>query len=214
MIKPTILVVDDNKFDRGLLSKALHLKGGFQIFEAENGAECLEIINYRKIDLVLLDYMMPDMDGQQALAKIRERFNAIELPVVMVTAKTDASDIINCLLNGANDYITKPVQFDVAVTRIATHLKLSVLSNQMAKICEWEALDAMIATYNHEINNPLTIAFGLLESAVFQEEIQKTKIRNSLNRIADITKKIREVSDKKDYEYRKYSETTKMISIK
>ena len=120
-----ILVVDDNNFDRTLLSAGLSRKGDFKIIEASNGTECLEILDNQEIHLILLDIMMPEQEGDQVLKKIRAKFNAIEMTVIMVTSKSETSDIVSCIQNGANDYITKPITFDVAVYRMMTHLKLS-----------------------------------------------------------------------------------------
>ncbi len=129
-----------------------------------------------------------------------------------MTSKADTVDVINSLRSGANDYITKPVNFEIALSRINTHLKLSEVSKEMAKLQELAALDAMIATYNHEINNPLAIAIGYLE----QQDLNsvREKLSSSMWRIADIVKKIKTVSEKKEIEYQSYAGTTKTFSLK
>jgi len=213
MKSKTILVVDDSEFDRTLLVKALAKKGGFTALEAKNGEEAFSFIKSHKIDLVLMDIMMPGIFGTQVLIKIREQFNPIELPIIMITSKSEASDLIGCLQSGANDYITKPVNFEVALSRIFTHLKLAEISSEMSALKEMSALDAMIATYNHEINNPLTIALGCLESPLFKDQLPAEKLKVSLWRIVDVVKKIQTITEKKEAQYSVYSQSTKMIKI-
>lgn len=212
-MKKKVLIVDDSDFDRMLLSSALAKKTDLDILEAKNSTECLKLLKAEKIDLVLLDILMPKVSGEQVLKKIRLKYNAIELPVIMVTAKTDVSDIINCLQMGANDYITKPVTFDVVVSRITTHLKLSELSNEMSKLKEIYALNAMIATYNHEINNPLTIAIHCAGHKDLASDDIRKKLADSLWRISDIVKKICAVADR-DVKFENYTDKVRMISLK
>ncbi|MES2614981.1 MAG: response regulator [Bdellovibrionota bacterium] len=197
MENKAILIVDDSDFERNTLSKALSEKGGFTIIQANGGDSCFELIKTNKVDVILMDIMMPGVYGNQILLKIREQFNAIELPIIMVTAKTEPSDIIECLQNGANDYIIKPVNFEVAISRILTHLKLADTSREMSRLKEIEALNALISKYNHEINNPLTIALGCLGESMLKKEGSVEKLKTALWRIANIVKKIESVSEAK-----------------
>jgi len=208
-----VLVVDDSDLDRGLLTKVLSRKG-LGIVEAASGEQCLNIIKDRKIDLILMDIMMPGLLGTDILQKVRDKFNTVELPVIMATSKSDVSDVISCLLNGANDYITKPINFDIAFSRISTHLKMADLSHQMAKLQQAAALDAMIATYNHEINNQLAISLGCLNGDKLEKIPEtKAKLEKSLWVIADIIKKIRNVSEQKEVGFDDYSESSKMLKL-
>lgn len=214
MSKIPILVVDDSDFDRKMLVKALSIKGKFPTIEAKSGDECLEIVNTQRVGIILMDIMMPGISGTDVLKKIRKKFNPIELPIIMITAKTKATDIISCLQDGANDYITKPVNFEIAVSRISTHLKLAEISRQMSRLKEMAALDAMITTYNHEINNPLTIAIACLKTLQVKDETRVEKLKSALWRIADIVKKIRTVTDQKEAEYQDYTESSKMVKVR
>lgn len=214
MNKLPILVVDDSDFDRTMLVKALSIKGNFATLEANSGDKCLEILGTQSVGIVLMDIMMPGVHGTEVLKKIREKFNPIELPVIMITAKTEASDVVSCLQNGANDYITKPVNFEVAISRISTHLKLAEVSHEMSKLKEMAALDAMITTYNHEINNPLAIAIGCLNAPLLKDEVAVEKLKSSLWRVADIVKKIRSVTKQKEVEYQEYAGSSKMVKVR
>ncbi len=209
-----ILIVDDSEFDRNLLSSLL-LKKGFKARTCNDGTTCLEQVKSSKPSLILLDVMMPDIQGNEVLKRLRTKYNSVELPIIMITAKSEASDIVDCLKTGANDYITKPINFDIAHMRILTHLKISEFSKQMGLLKEMEAISAMIATYNHEINNPLSIAIGSIKS--IQEnptEVTFKRLNDALWRIADIVKKIDGVTKNNSIQYENYSEKTKLIKIK
>lgn len=119
--KGHLLVVDDEEINRDLLSRRLERKG-YLVTTAIDGKEALDKIAAQHFDMVLLDIMLPILDGIAVLVKIREEFAAGELPVIMVSAKDDSEGIVEALQAGANDYITKPVDFPVALARIQTHL--------------------------------------------------------------------------------------------
>jgi diguanylate cyclase (GGDEF)-like protein/PAS domain S-box-containing protein len=119
--KGHLLVVDDEEINRDLLSRRLERKG-YHVTTAIDGREALDKIESQHFDMVLLDIMLPILDGIAVLNKIRQDFAAGELPVIMVSAKDDSEGIVEALQLGANDYITKPVDFPVALARIQTHL--------------------------------------------------------------------------------------------
>ena len=119
--KPTLLIVDDIADNRAVLARRLG-RQGFLIVEAESGERALDLIGTSHFDLVLLDVMMPGLDGVEVLKRVRARHAPMQLPVIMVTAKADGSDVAESLEAGANDYITKPVDFIAALARIKTQL--------------------------------------------------------------------------------------------
>ena len=119
--KTTLLVVDDEPLNRDVLQRRL-MRAGHHVLIADGGAAALEIAGAERVDLVLLDVMMPGMDGIETLRRLRQSRSLAELPVIMVTAKDTTEDIVQALDAGANDYITKPVDFAVAQARIRTQL--------------------------------------------------------------------------------------------
>ncbi len=124
-----ILIVDDEPVNRKVLWNHLTAEG-YQILQAPNGGKALKIIedNGQKIDLVLLDVMMPKMSGFEVCQKMRERYMANELPILMLTAKDQVTDLIQGLAAGANDYITKPFTKSELLARIKTHLNLAKIN--------------------------------------------------------------------------------------
>jgi len=116
-----LLIVDDNEMNRDMLARRLARKG-YEIAVTESAHGLLERVKQDRTDLVLLDIEMPEVSGLDALKTLREAYSAIELPVIMVTAKNQSDDIVRALDLGANDYLTKPIDFPVAVARIGTQL--------------------------------------------------------------------------------------------
>jgi diguanylate cyclase (GGDEF)-like protein/PAS domain S-box-containing protein len=116
-----LLIVDDNEMNRDMLARRLARKG-YVISIAENARGLAERVKQEVIDLVLLDVEMPEISGLDALKVLRDHFTPAELPIIMVTAKSQSDDIVKALDLGANDYLTKPIDFPVAVARIGTQL--------------------------------------------------------------------------------------------
>ena len=116
-VAPRLLIVDDIEDNRIVLARRFQRRG-FEIVEAENGETALEAIEAGAFDTVLLDVMMPGMGGLEMLRRLRLRFSADELPVIMVTANAMSEDVAGALAIGANDYVTKPVDFAVALARV------------------------------------------------------------------------------------------------
>ena len=158
-----ILVVDDNAMNRDLLTRRLERRG-FRTAEAEDGASALEWLESNPCDLVLLDIMMPGISGLEVLARIRETRDGAELPVIMATAKGEQSDIVGALKQGANDYVTKPLEFPVVLARVNAHLELKAANDRARRLAE--ALERKNAFIRSVFGRYLTdeIADTLLES--------------------------------------------------
>ena len=120
--KYTLLVVDDVADNRTILRRRFEATG-FAVVEAADGPAALEALQDDLVDLVLLDLNMPGLSGSDVLKEIRETRPASELPVVMVTASTQIADVLNARRLGANDYVSKPIDFGTALTRVRGQLK-------------------------------------------------------------------------------------------
>jgi CheY-like chemotaxis protein len=116
-----LLIVDDIEDNRRLLSRRF-ARRGIETVEAASGPTALDLVAQHAFDLVLLDIMMPGMDGIEVLRRIRARYSPESLPVIMVTAKAFSKDIVDAIELGANDYVIKPVNFSVAFLRVQTQL--------------------------------------------------------------------------------------------
>jgi signal transduction histidine kinase len=167
-----ILIVDDIADNRTILGRRFERRG-YQITEAESGQGALDAIARQTFDVVLLDVMMPDINGFEVLQRIREQHSDVVLPVIMVTGKTDSEDIVQALTMGANDYITKPVDFAVALARVSTHVgrrqaEEQVLRANAALSDANEDLERRIAERTAELvrtNEQLRLAMGEAQAA-------------------------------------------------
>ena len=122
-----VLIVDDEPVNLQVLINNLSLHD-YAITKATDGQEAIALIEEGlKPDLILLDVMMPRMNGYEVTAKLRKRFSAAELPILLLTAKTQVQDVVTGLNVGANDYLTKPISKDELLARIKTQINLSLL---------------------------------------------------------------------------------------
>ena len=125
-----LLLVDDESSNRELLRRWL-ARSGYEVSEAAGGRAALQMIEEQTFDLVLLDVMMPDLDGLETLEAIRRTRSVTELPVIMATALAGSDDTITALERGANDYVTKPFDRGVVAARIHTQLALRAAAREI-----------------------------------------------------------------------------------
>lgn len=130
-----ILVVDDNKENLTIVSKYLKEKG-FNLALALNGKSALQILESDKIDLILLDIMMPEMDGFEVCEIIKNDSQHKEIPIIFLTAKTETDDIVKGFKAGGVDYITKPFRKEELFARIKNHLELKFMREILKRQAE------------------------------------------------------------------------------
>ncbi len=135
-----ILIVDDEPVNLQVLINLLSLQN-YALTQASNGMEALEVIRQGfKPDLILLDVMMPKMTGYELCQKIREQFLPNDLPVVLLTAKNQVSDLVEGFGAGANDYLTKPISKNELLARIKTHIRLAKINAAYGRFVPHEFL--------------------------------------------------------------------------
>jgi len=130
-----VLVVDDNELNRDMLSRRLGARG-FAVEVAEDGGTALRRLEPGGFDVVLLDVMMPGLTGLDVLRRVRERWPASDLPVIMATARDTSQDVVEALSLGANDYVTKPLDFAVVLARIEAQLALKRQKEEIRRLAD------------------------------------------------------------------------------
>ena len=169
--KKTILIVDDEKSIRELLAFNLE-KEGYKVIEADNGIDAVDKALNQKPDLILLDVMLPRMDGISVCKKLRYALNINTVPILMVSAKDTESDKIVGLEMGADDYITKPFQIREVMARIKANLRkaeITNINNEMNLSKEKEDKDDIIKV------GDLSLDLKRVEAKVKDEVINLTK---------------------------------------
>lgn len=169
-----ILIVDDNSTNCDLLSKRLD-RLGYRCSQALSGKQALQMIAQQVPDIVLLDMMMPELDGLEVLAILRQAHDSVSLPVLMVTAKNHGEDVVSAFAAGANDYIEKPVDFPVLLARLQHHLQHKLLDDEVkisrARLEEQNRKlevgnrykDNFLSSMSHELRTPLNAVLGFSE---------------------------------------------------
>lgn len=148
--KAHVLVVDDHEMNRDMLSRRLR-REGYRVTVAAGAREALDVMASQPVDLLLLDIMMPEISGLEVLEGLRRERSLADLPVLMVTARDGTEDVVRALELGANDYVTKPVDFPVLLARVRTHLGLRRLS---------QLKDEFLGIASHDLKNPLSHLLG------------------------------------------------------
>ncbi|MCP4294151.1 MAG: diguanylate cyclase [Proteobacteria bacterium] len=127
-----ILIVDDLPDNIKLAAHCIQ-KEGHEVAFATSGMEALDLLEKSSFDLILLDIMMPTMDGFEVCAKLKENPDTRDIPIIFLTAKTDAASIVKGLEMGSVDYVTKPFDIKVLLARVKTHLELKYSKELLKK---------------------------------------------------------------------------------
>ena len=120
----TILVVDDDEINRVVMGQQLD---EYNVIKCSNGLDALTVVEGEKPDLILLDLMMPGLNGYEVCQKLRQKYSQIELPIILVTAKNHLEDLTQGFKTGANDYLAKPFHNEELRSRVENQLRLSLL---------------------------------------------------------------------------------------
>jgi len=178
-----ILIVDDNPTNLDVISEALS-SAGYKVAIATSGERAIQQVERRPPDLILLDVMMPGINGFETCKRLKSNTKTCDIPIIFMTALADADHIVKGFDLGAVDYITKPFQEQEVLVRVRTHLQLSLLTQnleeqvthktlalqtsqlQMIQSEKLSSLGNLVAGVAHEINNPVGFLNGNIQPAL------------------------------------------------
>ena len=164
-----VLIVDDDSEARNLFSRAL-AREGYIVESCSSAHEALEELLRSHYDLALMDILMPEVGGLELLRQVRGDEKTSNLPVILVSALDDVEAVVAGLKEGANDYITKPINAQILLARVQTHITVGSLIQELE---EQKELQARLATYDYLTQIPNRRAF----CASFEAEIDRSRRR-------------------------------------
>ena len=201
-----VLIIEDDLEIHNLIKEILQ-KENFKVLDAYSGTESLMVIEKEKIDLILLDLMLPGLNGEEIIQKINN------IPIIVISAKISLQDKVEVLLNGANDYITKPFNAEELIARVKVQLRINEDKNENKKL---EYGELKLSQDNHELyvkNEKIYLTkteFAILKQLLLNPKqiITKSKLlelisidtldcdENSIKvHISNIRKKIKKITD-------------------
>lgn len=179
--KRNILVVDDKAQNLKLLGTIL--KSSYNLYLANSGEKALEILKNHKPELILLDVMMPEMDGYEVASRIKEQKELAEIPILFLTALTDAAAIEKAYRSGGVDYVTKPIIAAELLARMEVHLDVYDNKRQLKKMNEALELkskqkDKLLSIISHDMTNAVSGSRQLIEILVNKLKQGKLTLEN------------------------------------
>jgi len=192
-----VLVVDDQKDNVFVLEDRLK-REGYEVLKAYDGQACIEIAEKDAPDIILLDVMMPGMSGFEVCKLLTTSKITQNIPIILVTALTEAEDLKEGFLAGAFDYVKKPFNRVELIARVKAALRFRESQRVMLELEKVRTFSATVSTANHEIKQPLTL-INLSTAAVNRElgkdEVNKDVIKKRIGFIEDATRDIISVLD-------------------
>jgi len=152
--KTTILVVDDTRLNVQIIKCDLEDEG-YNILSSENGKDALKIAEAENPDLILLDIMMPGMDGFEVCKILKEKDNTKDIPIIFLTARNEPEDVVKGFQLGAVDYLRKPFEVSELLVRVKTHVRLKNLQHNLEDMVEERAEELVAA---HEELNKILVS--------------------------------------------------------
>ena len=187
----TILIVDDTPANLNVLLQCLG-DAGHRVLVAEDGEEALELLARAAPDLVLLDVMMPGIDGFETCRRLKADPAHAELPVIFMTALSETEQKLQGFAAGAVDYITKPIQHEEALARVSTHLELRRLQRRLAD--ELALKQRFMRIASHDLRNPLCLSSFALAVAR-RQAAHPERVRAQLDAVEDAIAQMRAIID-------------------
>lgn len=178
---PKIMVVDDDLTSRDLVTNYL-TKEGYEVIQAENGRRCLELMKDHTPDLILLDVMMPEIDGFKVCETLKKNEKTFHLPIVILSALNDKMDRVRSIELGADDFLCKPFDKTELLARVRSLLRIKFQHQQIIQANKMSAVATLANGVSHEFNNILAgisswaqIALSQKDEKVYEKALENIK---------------------------------------
>ena len=176
MIK--ILIADDIPTNRILLSQTLKAVGDFEIVEAVDGEEAISVFIKEQPDLILMDIMMPGIDGREATTKIKSIMGDDHVPIIFLTALSSEDSLATALESGGDDFISKPFAIDILISKINAHLRIRELTKQLNE------KNTSLTNLNQHLENEQILIEHFFEGAIKQSFLDEKIIKYHMSSLA------------------------------
>ncbi len=194
-ITPTVLIVDDNPNNVKIIALTLRPLN-YKLVIATNGKSAIEMVEKTKPDLILLDVMMPGMDGYETCKILKSKEENSNLPIIFLTALNDKENTVKGFEAGGVDYVTKPFNKDELISRVKTHLELKLtqdeLNSTMQHLADLNSLkDKMFSVIGHDLRSPLSSVKMTLEFLSQTTEISNPEdVKSTLDLLVKTTDEV------------------------
>lgn len=173
-----ILVVDDIATNRSLLRQTLVALNNYDVFEAASGEEAISQFDKEKPDLILMDIMMPDLDGHEATRIIKENMGDDHIPIIFVTALSEDDSLSTALASGGDDFISKPFNIEVLASKINAHLRIRELTQQL------NSKNETLTVFNQNLLREQELIEHFFESAIKQSFLDDNLIKYHMSSLS------------------------------
>ena len=201
-----------------ILNKIL-VTDGYEVKEAANGKEALEMVKDFMPDVMIIDWMMPELDGEKLAKWIKSDPTLRFTYIIILTSKGDIKDRVRGLQAGADDYITKPAPHQEVLARVESGMRMRALYKEVQQLTKRLAVLELSATVGHEINNPLNViylALDMMRKYIKQKEYDK--LEKGLDLIAETAERLKKISRKfvelRDPQSTNYIDNLNMIDLR
>ncbi len=216
-VDPKILVADDDQNSRAIMNRVL-TKAGYQVNEATNGKEALEMARTLMPDVIIVDWMMPELDGELLTKSIKSDPALKFIYVILLTSKTETKDMVRGFQAGADDYISKPAPHQEILARIESGMRMRALYKEVQELTRRLAVMELSATVGHEINNPLNVIYLALDMMrKYLKQKEYDKLEKGIELIAETAERLKMIArkfvDLKNPQSTNYVEKLSMIDL-
>ncbi|MBT4760750.1 MAG: response regulator [Bdellovibrionaceae bacterium] len=210
--KDRIIYIDDSKVARNFYELNLS-PYGFDVLKAKNFEDCRELLEFSRPSCILTAYEMPDVTGPEICRSLKQDVKYQDIPIIVLTSKDSKEHLLAAINCGADDFIGKSVDVEIIVSKIRAVMRTHELLLKQVELERYRTAHAMITTYNHELNAPLSTATGMLGDSLDELNNERyLKCKEALGGIRGVVQKIEDLVSKPII-FNSYTKQTELVEI-